>query len=95
MRRWNGWGEETTVVELPENGRGFLAELIGPGLSLPDATLEQVLAKVPASRLPEHPLVVRDAHDRLLHARGLTEGGAGKQQAGGRCQTGPTDQRGG
>ena len=70
MRRWNGWGEETTVVELPENGRGFLAELIGPGLSLPDATLEQVLAKVPTSRLPEHPLVVRDARDRLLHARG-------------------------
>ncbi|MCP8466674.1 FAD-binding oxidoreductase [Pseudomonas sp. ZM23] len=70
MRRWNGWGEETTVVELPENGRGFLAELVGPGQTLPDATLEQVLAKVPASRLPEHPLVVREARDRLLHARG-------------------------
>ena len=70
MRRWNGWGEETTVVELPDNGRGFLAELVGPGLTLPDATLEQVLAKVPASRLPEHPLVVREARDRLLHARG-------------------------
>jgi alkyldihydroxyacetonephosphate synthase len=70
MRRWNGWGDEATVVELPSHGEAFLAELIGPGRALADASLEQVLAKVPASRLPAHPLVSQDAEARLRHARG-------------------------
>ncbi len=48
MRRWNGWGDEATVVELPSHGEAFLADLIGPGQALADASLEQVLAKVPA-----------------------------------------------
>ena len=70
MRRWNGWGEESTSMELPGSGRTFLAEQIGPGLALPDASLDAVLAKVPASRLAEHPLLLREPMDRLLHARG-------------------------
>ena len=71
MRRWNGWGEESTVVELPKHGAGFLAEKIGVGQVLPDATLEQVLAQVPASRLSEpHALVSLDAEVRVRHARG-------------------------
>ena len=35
-----------------------------------DASLAEVAAAVPASRLPEHPLVATDAVGRLLHARG-------------------------
>ncbi|MDX1723124.1 MAG: FAD-binding oxidoreductase [Pseudomonas sp.] len=70
MRRWNGWGDEATVVELPSHGEAFLAELIGPGQVLADASLEQVLARVPASRLPPHPLISLDAEARLRHARG-------------------------
>lgn len=70
MRRWNGWGDEATVVELPSHGEAFLADLIGPGQVLADASLEQVLAKVPASRLLAHPLVSLDAETRLRHARG-------------------------
>ncbi|NQD91696.1 FAD-binding oxidoreductase [Pseudomonas sp. CrR25] len=70
MRRWNGWGDEATVVELPAHGEAFLAELVGPGQVLADASLEQVLAKVPASRLPAHPLISLDAEERLRHARG-------------------------
>ncbi|MCY1487110.1 putative FAD-linked oxidoreductase [compost metagenome] len=70
MRRWNGWGEESTWVELPATGREFLGERVGPGSPLPDASLDSVLAKVPPSRLPEHPLIVREARDRVLHARG-------------------------
>jgi len=71
MRRWNGWGEESTVVELPAHGAGFLAELIGAGQVLPDANLEQVLAQVPASRLGEsHALISVDAEVRVRHARG-------------------------
>ncbi|MDZ7888213.1 MAG: FAD-binding oxidoreductase [Pseudomonas sp.] len=70
MRRWNGWGDEATVVDLPAHGEAFLAELIGSGQKLADATLAEVLAKVPASRLPDHPLVVTNAEDRVRHARG-------------------------
>ncbi len=70
MRRWNGWGDERTQVELPPVGRSFLAERIGEGRPLPDATLEAALARVPASRLPAHPLVSQSAVDRLRHARG-------------------------
>jgi alkyldihydroxyacetonephosphate synthase len=70
MRRWNGWGEETTEVELPAHGQDFLVELVGSGQRLADARLEQVLAQVPASRLPAHPLISLDAEERLRHARG-------------------------
>ncbi|MBF3044371.1 FAD-binding protein, partial [Pseudomonas aeruginosa] len=70
MRRWNGWGEESTVVELPDSARGFLAELVGEGVRLPDASLEAALAKVPASRLEADPQYSIEPRDRLLHARG-------------------------
>ncbi|MBD2836636.1 FAD-binding oxidoreductase [Pseudomonas sp. JM0905a] len=70
MRRWNGWGDEATVVELPANGAMFLAERISEGQPLPDASLEQVLARVPASRLAPHPLISLDAETRVRHARG-------------------------
>jgi alkyldihydroxyacetonephosphate synthase len=70
MRRWNGWGDEATVVELPKHGAAFLGDLIGAGQVLPDASLAEVLAKVPASRLPAHELVVTAAEDRVRHARG-------------------------
>ena len=70
MRRWNGWGDEATVVDLPAHGEAFLAELIGSGQKLADATLAEVLVKVPASRLPAHPLVITAAEDRVRHARG-------------------------
>jgi alkyldihydroxyacetonephosphate synthase len=70
MRRWNGWGDATTVVELPAQGASFLHERLGAGRALPDATLEAALARVPVSRLAAHALYSVDAHDRLLHARG-------------------------
>ena len=58
------------MVELPAHGQGFLEAHIGAGQVLADASLEQVLAKVPASRLPAHPLVSVDAEVRVRHARG-------------------------
>ncbi|WP_442109120.1 FAD-binding oxidoreductase [Pseudomonas sp. NUPR-001] len=70
MRRWNGWGDATTVVELPAQGAGFLAARVGAGAALPDASLDTALARVPASRLAAHPLYSVETHDRLLHARG-------------------------
>ena len=70
MRRWNGWGDEATEVELPAHGEAFLAELVGPGQRLADASLQDVLARVPASRLAPHPLICQDAEVRVRHARG-------------------------
>jgi len=70
MRRWNGWGDEQTEVPLKPAAREFLAASIGPGTRLPDADLPEVVARVPPSRLPDHPLIGRDAELRLRHARG-------------------------
>lgn len=70
MRRWNGWGDEATEVELPAHGEAFLAELVGPGQRLADASLQDVLARVPASRLAPNPLISQDAEVRVRHARG-------------------------
>jgi alkyldihydroxyacetonephosphate synthase len=70
LRRWNGWGDEATTFPLPESGLAYLTEHIGPGTPSPDAPIERVLASIPRSTLPPHPLVSTDATERLLHARG-------------------------
>lgn len=70
MRRWNGWGDDTYSYPLPEGAFTFLEKVVGPGVVTPDATLEDVLVQVPASRLREHPLIHTEAEARLRHARG-------------------------
>lgn len=70
MRRWNGWGDEATAMELPVHGAAFLRTRVGEGRRLADASLEAVLAQVPASRLPAHALISVDAETRVRHARG-------------------------
>jgi alkyldihydroxyacetonephosphate synthase len=70
MRRWNGWGDEATHFPLKPAGRAFLEQTLGPGRIHADAALEDVMARVPASRLPEHRLVDRSAETRVRHARG-------------------------
>lgn len=70
MRRWNGWGDERNDFPLQQSAQRFLQDLIGPGRRLPDASLEQVMAQVPPSRLPAHPLIVQDSEIRVRHARG-------------------------
>ena len=70
MRRWNGWGDEANKMDLPESGSQFLSNLIGAAAPLPDADLDSVLAQVPASRLPDHPLIDKDPEQRVRHARG-------------------------
>jgi alkyldihydroxyacetonephosphate synthase len=70
MRRWNGWGDDTIEYPLPKGARRFLEELVGPGTPPTDLSFEDALARVPASRLPDHPLVSDDAEARLRHARG-------------------------
>lgn len=70
MRRWNGWGDETVQYPLPPQAESFLAERVGPGTPPRDAQLQDVVAAVPPSRLPPHPLVRTDAVERVYHARG-------------------------
>jgi alkyldihydroxyacetonephosphate synthase len=71
MRRWNGWGDEAVETALPPRARDLLETLIGPGTPRVDATLEEVAARVPPSRLigTDAALDV-DPHTRLRHARG-------------------------
>jgi alkyldihydroxyacetonephosphate synthase len=70
MRRWNGWGDDTIDYPLHAGPARFLEEWVGPGTPPRDATLAEVLATVPPSRLPAHPLISDDAETRLRHARG-------------------------
>lgn len=78
MRAWNGWGNGQYAMDLPENGQSFLAERIGAGHVIPDATLESVCAQVPVSRLEQldlsglssQALIKADPETRVRHARG-------------------------
>jgi len=70
MKRWNGWGLETTSLPLPASARAFLVDKLGASQAWPDATLEQVCRQVSASRLAAHPLIQTDAVERVRHARG-------------------------
>ena len=70
MRRWNGWGDDTIQYPLHENALRFLGDRVGPGTPPRDAAFSDIVAAVPASRLPAHPLVSADPADRLHHARG-------------------------
>lgn len=70
MRRWNGWGDERFVYPLTDLAVPFLQERIGPASPPRDATLDEVIASVPDSHLPAHPLVNTDPLTRVCHARG-------------------------
>lgn len=71
MRRWNGWGDDTTSMDLSEAARAMMHERLGPGLPGVDATREAMLAQVPASRLSgAHPLIQSDAASRFAMAMG-------------------------
>lgn len=70
MRRWNGWGDESITYEVDESAWRFIEQQVGPGRRPQDVTLEQTVAAVPASRLPEHPLVSHDPAARVLRSFG-------------------------
>lgn len=70
MRRWNGWGDDGIVDEVPLAGLQALEGVLGRGTPPRDATLADVVAGIGPSRLPRHPLVETDAEVRLRHARG-------------------------
>ena len=49
MKRWNGWGDDDNDLDYQLNASAldFLEGLIGTAAPLPDASLEQVLARAP------------------------------------------------
>lgn len=70
MRRWNGWGDETRHYHVSPSIGTLLEQMVGPASPPRDVTLAEVVASVPPSRLPAHPLVSADPAERVRHARG-------------------------
>jgi len=70
LRRWNGWGDESIQLGLSPKGLALLKQRIGDGTVCPDYSLEKFLERMPASRLPSHPLVTADPRKRLECAHG-------------------------
>jgi alkyldihydroxyacetonephosphate synthase len=62
MRLWNGWGNENSDLNMELNSglRMLLQALVGSGTALPQATLSDVVTKVPLTRLAAHPLINTD-----------------------------------
>lgn len=70
MRRWNGWGDDSQEFETPAAGWAFIEGKLGAATEPKQATLDEVIASVPASQLPEHRLITDDAETRIRHAAG-------------------------
>jgi len=70
MRRWNGWGDDRVNFQLPATANRFLSAKVGVAVPLKSCHINEALSKVPASRLPKHPLISREKNVRLMHARG-------------------------
>ena len=70
MRRWNGWGDDAVIYSLPAKATIFLERQLGKSHQPKDVSLDQVISKIPKTRLPKQPLVLTDPMTRLLHARG-------------------------
>lgn len=70
MKRIQGWGNVETDYPVPEPAKRYLAGAVGAPLQLKDTTLEELVTKVPDSRLKPNPMVSTDAIERLGHARG-------------------------
>ena len=70
MNRWNGWGDTQTEYPLPSSAAAYLKETVGTEMLFPDASLEQLLTRVPPSRLPLDAQIIVDPMERLRHAHG-------------------------
>jgi len=58
MRRWNGWGDETVDFPLHDAALDFLAQRVGQGSPLRDASFEAACASLPPSRLQAAPAAI-------------------------------------
>ena len=51
MRRWNGWGDDTTSHDVNPGAQAFLEARLGTATPPKDATLEQAIGALPPSRV--------------------------------------------
>jgi alkyldihydroxyacetonephosphate synthase len=70
LRRWNGWGNASIQMELSPKSQAYLSQRIGEGTAYRDYPLDRFLKRMPAARLPGHPLVSADPRQRLECAHG-------------------------
>ncbi|MEC5209778.1 alkyldihydroxyacetonephosphate synthase [Psychrobacter sp. PL15] len=72
--RWNGWGNVNINKKVSSHGAKLIKSHIGKTKKLSSVSLQEVLKKVPKSRLPAAiinlDMVSIDNEDRLRHARG-------------------------
>ncbi|WP_201558264.1 FAD-binding oxidoreductase [Psychrobacter sp. 72-O-c] len=72
--RWNGWGNVNINKKVSTHGAKLIKSHIGKTKKLSSVSLQEVLKKVPKSRLPAAitnlDMVSIDNEDRLRHARG-------------------------
>jgi alkyldihydroxyacetonephosphate synthase len=73
MRRWNGWGDETVDFPLHEDALAFLAQRVGQGSAVQDASFEQACASLPPSRLPMQRAADAAPAGPWRHASGLID----------------------
>jgi alkyldihydroxyacetonephosphate synthase len=73
MRRWNGWGEDSIGYGASDEAKAYLAERVGQGAAPKDISRDEILRKVPPSRLTDHPLVKLDPWERVIHSTGQSE----------------------
>ncbi|MBB6521516.1 FAD-binding oxidoreductase [Pseudoteredinibacter isoporae] len=71
-RRWNGWGMLNGEYQHSPSPQAvtMAEERLGAAEALTVAELDEVLAKLPASRLESHPLLSFDSEIRVRHSRG-------------------------
>lgn len=74
MRRWNGWGDDATSMELNPGARAMLRERLGPGNPGQDADRRQLLRQIPRTRMARHRLIRTDADTRFSMAFGESYG---------------------
>ena len=70
MRRWNGWGDETVTLDVPQSAVEFIQSKLGKGSLVHDVSMQEAVAMVPPSRLPDHALLNKDTFGRLRHSIG-------------------------
>ncbi len=70
MRRWNGWGDDATSMELKPGAQAMLQERLGPGHPGQDAERKALLKQIAPSRIGRHKGIKTDASTRLSMALG-------------------------